>query len=193
MATEEKTTKVVNSKKELVRFSYAHVFEPRAIDENSAPKYSCSILIPKDGSDDFLQAIDEAIKVAVEEGIKNGHFAAKDTKSPKFKWPLKDGDDEKDDDEAYQGMYFVNANATKKPGVKGTEKDEFDNLISLTSEEEFYSGCWGRASITFFAYGKKTPSKGIGCALNHVQKIKDGDRLSGGASAEADFEDDDLD
>ena len=186
----EPTTKVVNSKSELVRFSYAHVFEPHAIDENSTPKYSCSILIPKDGSNDFLKAIDKAIELAIKEGIEKNHFTAKDVKSPKFKMPLKDGDEEKEDDEAYQGMYFVNANAQKKPGVKGTEKDEFDNLISLVSEEEFYSGCWGRASITFFAYGKKTPSKGIGCALNHVQKIKDGDRLSGGASAEADFGDD---
>lgn len=189
---EQEITKVVNPKNELVRFSYAHVFEPHAIDENSAAKYSCAILIPKK-SRETLKAIDEAVKAAIQEGIEKGHFTAKEVKGPKFKLPLKDGEVEKEDDEAYEGMLFVNANANKKPGVKGVERDDFGNLISLTSDEEFYSGCWGRASIKFFPYGKNVPSKGIGCALNHVQKIEDGDRLAGGASAEADFDDDDLD
>ena len=41
------TTKVVTGK---VRFSYANVWEPRAMEGSDRAKYSVSILIPKSGS-----------------------------------------------------------------------------------------------------------------------------------------------
>ncbi|MDM0258255.1 DUF2815 family protein, partial [Clostridioides difficile] len=55
---------------------------------------------------------------------------------------------------------------------------------------EVYSGCYGRVSINFFPYNS-AGNKGIGCGLQNVQKLADGEVLGGArASAEADFSDD---
>ena len=54
-----------------------------------------------------------------------------------------------------------------------------------------YSGVYGRASITFYAFNKNG-SKGIACGLNNLQKISDGEPLGGKNRAEDDFADDDF-
>ena len=51
---------------------------------------------------------------------------------------------------------------------------------------EFYSGCYGRASITFFPYNTQG-SKGIACGLNNLMKTEEGEKLGGVSSAAADF------
>jgi hypothetical protein len=51
---------------------------------------------------------------------------------------------------------------------------------------EFYSGCYGRASVTLYPYDT-SGSKGIACGLNNVQKLADGEKLGGATSAAADF------
>jgi hypothetical protein len=81
-------------------------------------------------------------------------------------------------------MMFLNANSKSAPGVVDKALNE------IIDKEEFYSGCWGRASINFFPYDSNG-NRGIGVGLNNVQKLKDGDRLGGSrASAEDDFDDD---
>ena len=42
------------------------------------------------------------------------------------------------------------------------------------------------ASITFYAYNFNG-NKGIACSLNNLQKVKDGERLSGKPTAKSDF------
>ena len=59
------TTKVVTGK---VRFSYAIVWEPRAMEGSDRAKYSVSILIPKTDSA-TLARVKEAIDPALKEGI----------------------------------------------------------------------------------------------------------------------------
>jgi len=59
------TTKVVTGK---VRFSYANVWEPRAMEGSDRAKYSVSILIPKTDSA-TLARVKEAIDTALKEGI----------------------------------------------------------------------------------------------------------------------------
>ena len=51
---------------------------------------------------------------------------------------------------------------------------------------EVYSGVYGRASITFYAFNS-SGNKGIACGLNNLQKVRDGQPLGGKASAESDF------
>ena len=98
-----------------------------------------------------------------------------------MKTPLRDGDDEREDDEAYAGAMFVNANSSNKPGLVDAD------LNPILDKSEFYSGCYGRASINFYAYDSNG-SKGIACGLNNLQKFEDGERLAGGGStAEEDF------
>lgn len=175
------TTKVITSK---VRFSYAHVFEPSAIEEGQQKKYSVSLIIPKDDKK-TLAKIEAAIAAALEEG--KAKFGGKAPKA--YKNPLRDGDEERPDDENYEGCMFVNANSSRKPGLVD------ENLDPILDKDDFYSGCYGRASINFYAFNV-SGNKGIACGLNNLQKLEDGIRLSGGgASAEEDFggdSDDDL-
>lgn len=177
--------KVITGKN--TRFSYLNVNAPKSIN-GSAPKYSASLIIPK--SDTVtIQKIKNAIRAAYEEGeakLKgNGRSVPPlDT----LKTPLRDGDRERPDDEAYANSYFINANSNTKPGVV----DANNNIILDTSE--LYSGIYGRASISFYAFNRNG-NRGIACGLNALQKLRDGDPLGGHINAETEFarldEDDD--
>lgn len=173
----EQTTKVKTGR---VRFSYANVFEPTSIGESPIKKYNVSLLIPKEDTA-TIEAIEKAIEAAVAAGKdklldKSGKLAKN------LKMPLRDGDLEKDDDSAYVGCMFVNANSSRKPGI--VDK----NLNEIMSKDEFYSGCYGRATVTFYAYNVDG-NKGIACGLNNLQKLEEGENLSGGTSAIDDFDD----
>ena len=169
-----------------VRFSYVHVFEPTAMEEGQTKKYSAAILIPKTDKV-TVKAIKDAIQSALELG-KSKHFGGV---LPK-KWvnPLRDGDEESDE-EVYAGHYFMNAKSIKRPVILEPDKE------LLTDKDEFYSGCYGRAVINFYAYGNGIPSKGIAAGLESAMKTEDGDNLGGGGASmdeilDAYGDDDDL-
>ena len=167
-------TKVVTGK---VRFCYANVFEPTAMAESDIPKYSVCVLIPKSDTK-TLEKIKQAVEAAKQAG--KAKLADKNGKIPStIKLPLRDGDEERGDDPAYEDMYFINVNSTRKPSV--VDK----NLNPIMSKDEFYSGCYGRASINFYAYNVQ--SKGIAAGLGNLQKLEDGEPLAGGSSADEDF------
>lgn len=167
-------TKIVTGK---VRFCYANVFEPTAMNDGDTPKYSICILIPK-SDEKTVNAVKKAIEAAKQAG--KAKIADKSGKIPStLKTPLRDGDEERGDDPTFEDMFFINANTTRKPTI--VDKD----LNPIMSKEEFYSGCYGRASINFYAYN--VSSKGIAAGLNNLQKLEDGEMLAGGSSAEEDF------
>lgn len=170
----ENSTKVITGK---VRFSYANVFEPTAMQDGQTPKYNVSIIISKSDTK-TVEAIKKAIEAAKEAG--KSKIADKNGKIPvNLKTPLRDGDEERPDDPAYENSYFINANSERKPGI--VDRD----LNPIMSRDDFYSGCYGRASINFYAFNANL--KGIACGLNNLQKLEDGERLAGGSSAEEDF------
>lgn len=103
-----------------------------------------------------------------------------------LKTPLRDGDLERPDDPAYAGSYFVNANATSAPGIVDADRSP------ILTRSEVYSGVYGRANISFYAFNS-SGNKGIACGLNNLQKIRDGEPFGGKASAESDFATDDDD
>lgn len=163
----------------LVRFSYAKVFKAESVGENDEPKFSVSLIIPKSDKTTIAK-----IKTAVEAAKEAGKTSKFDGKLPAtLKLPLRDGDEERPDDAAYANSYFVNASCLLKPGV--VDKD----CNPILDQDEFYSGCYGRASVTFYPF-KAKGNKGVAAGLNNVQKIKDGESLGGRQSAEADFSDD---
>lgn len=165
----------------LVRFSYANVFVPKAAVEGEKEKYSVSILIPKKNKE-ALKEIAAAIDAAVE--LSAGKFKNKDPKKTKnFKWPLRDGDEEYPDDEALKGMMFIGAASNSKPAVVDSDRDP------ILDSNDFYSGCWGRASLNFYGFNA-SGNVGIACGLNNLQKLKDDENLSGKTSASEDFAED---
>lgn len=171
------STKVITGK---VRFSYVNIFKSRAFQSGQDAKYSVRLLIPKDD-----KATVKKIRAAIEEAIQEGIASKWGGKKPgNLKLPLRDGDDERADEAPeYEGMFFLNANSTQKPGI--VDKD----LNEILDPDEVYSGSWGRASINFYPFNTNG-NKGVGVGLNNIQKLKDDERLGAArASAETDFGD----
>lgn len=166
--------KVVTGK---VRFSYVNVFEARAV-EGQEPKFSTSLIIPKSDKKTV-----QRIKAAIEEAINAGLSKFGGKRPTGLKLPLRDGDSERPDDPTYQNSYFLNANSRVRPGVVD------EALNPITDRDLFYSGCYGRASVTFYAYNTNG-NRGIACGLQNLQKLDDGERLGGRSSAEDDFQSD---
>lgn len=176
-------TKVVTGKD--TRWSYANVWQAKSIN-GGTPKYSVSLIIPK--SDTVtVKKIKAAIQAAYEEG--EGKLKGNGRSVPPLsaiKTPLRDGDTERPDDEAYKGCYFVNANSTTAPGIVDADRQE------ILDHSEVYSGVYGRASISFYAFNS-SGNRGIACGLNNLQKIRDGEPLGSRSSAQDDFADVDDD
>ena len=167
-----------------VRLSYVHIFQPEATAEGGEKKYSVSLIIPKTN-----KALLNEIKVAIE-AAKQAGVAKFGGKLPaNLKTPLRDGDQERPDDDAYAGCYFINASSRTKPGVvKRMKVNGQTVMVEVTNEEDVYSGCYGFASVNFFAFNT-SGNKGIAAGLNNVLKTRDGEYLGGRASAQTDFGD----
>lgn len=159
-----------------VRLSYAHVWEPRPDRDGEKPKYGVSVLIPKTDTA-TVAAIQEAIDAAYQSGVAK--FGGKLPPLGGLKTPLRDGDVERDD-ETYHGHWFINANSTTAPQIVDAQ------ARAITNHDEVYSGCYGRVSINFFPYNTNG-NRGIGAALGNIQKLRDGEKLAGGPSAQDDF------
>lgn len=153
------------------RVSFPNVFKPRKKDKpEDADKWGLTMLFTKDTD---LSAMKAACKAAAQEEWGD--------KIPKnLVMPFRDGD-EKDYD-GYAGMTFVNVSSNQEPGVC-----DRNPKVKLTSEQEFYAGCYARATLRAFAYDYKG-KKGVSFGLNNIQKLDDGESFSGRKSAANDFE-----
>ena len=161
------------------RWSYVNAWEPKSIN-GGAPKYSVSLIIPKSDTK-TLEKIKAALDAAYHEGEAKLRGSGKSVPPmTSLKLPLRDGDTERPDDTAYAGSYFINANASNAPGIVDADRNE------ILTRSEVYSGVYGRASITFYAFNSNG-NRGIACGLNNLQKIKDGEPLGGKSRAEDDF------
>lgn len=177
--------KFVNSTKVITgtttRWSYANVWTPKAIN-GGTPKYSVSLIIPK--SDTVtVQKIKAAIKATYEEGQSKLKGNGKSVPALSvLKTPLRDGDTERLDDEAYKDSYFINANSPTALGIVDADRQP------IIDTSEVYGGVYGRASINFYAFNSNG-NRGIACGLNNLQKIADSESLGGKSRAEDDFAD----
>lgn len=165
----------------VVRFSYVHVFEPWKASDDADAKYTATLLIPKTDTAN-IEKVKNAIKAAYESAVS----ARWGNKRP-AEWfnPLQDGDKPKSDGEprgdAYKGCWFLNAKSSTRPGVVNAARQ------IILSSEEFYSGCYGYASIAFGGF-VNSGKFGVSCFLNNLMKTKDGEPLGAGkSSAEDDF------
>ena len=138
------------------------------------------MLIPKD-DEKTIEKVKAAVKAAMVEG--KSKLANKAGKIPaNIKLPLRDADAEEIDDDAYRNCFFFNASSRTKPGIVDRHKNRIED------EEEVYSGCYCNISVNFYAFAVEG-NKGIAAGLNNIQKVKDGERLSGGSTPDKDFED----
>ena len=174
------STKVITGK---VRASFVHVFEPQSIN-GGEPKYSCSLIIPKSDTA-TIGKIREAVEQAKQEGVPKWGGKI----PPNLKLPLRDGDVERPDDEAYANSYFINATSREKPGVVDRKR------ITITDPLAIYSGCYIHALINFYPFNANG-NRGVACGLQGIQFVSDGEPLNGRVRAEDAFDvldDDDED
>ena len=165
-----------------VRLSYVNLLKPRESSFGGAPKFSVTLLIPKQDSE-TKQKIDVAIEAAKELGRVNKWNGVI---PPVVSTPLHDGDGVKADGtpfgEECRGHWVINASSN----VDQPPKIVDIHLNPILDPTEIYSGMYGRVAINFapyFAQGKK----GIGCYLSvNVQKTRDGEPLGATAPAAAD-------
>ena len=171
-------TKVITG---VARLSYANVWQAKSIN-GGAPKFSTSVLIPKSDKA-TLAKIKAAIEAAYEEGESKLKGNGKSVPAlSALKTPLRDGDTERPDDEAYAGHFFVNANSNTAPGVVDIDRQP------ILDTSEIYSGVYARVSLSFYAFNSNG-NRGIACGLQNIQKIRDGESLCGRTKAEDDFDD----
>lgn len=157
-----------------VRLTYAFLWTPRSASEDDdsqrGEKYSTSILIPKNDQQ-TIERLNIAIQHAVALGQKKGLWGA--TLPPNFKFPLRDGDAEcSEKGEEYAGHWFLNASSTRRPQIVDINRND------IWEESDVYSGCYARVCINLFPFSHKG-NRGIGCGLEAVQKICDGEALGG--------------
>ncbi len=186
MATTNTDTKVVTGK---VRLSYTHVFEPQSIDGGDE-KYSTAILIPKSDKETLRK-----IKAAVDAALELGKSKWGGKIPANAKKPLRDGDEERPEDEAYAGHYFLNASSKNKPGIAkpiGKDAEGKTKFQEITDTTEVYSGCYAKVSLNFYPFDAKG-NRGVAAGLNNLVKVQDGDFLGGRSNVKDDFADEEFD
>ena len=157
------------------RFSYLHCWEPDSVNGGD-PKYSVSAIIDKKDTKTI-----EAIKAAIEQAKKDSISKWGGKIPANLKLPLRDGDIDRPDDEAYAGCYFFNANSRQAPQVVDAR------VQPILDQSEGYSGCYGKISVTFYGYNSNG-NRGVAAGLGNIQKLRDGESLGGRSTAADDFQ-----
>lgn len=167
-----------------VRMSYTHLFKPHLKPRQQEAKFSVTVLVPKSNVH-AKSLIDQAVAQAIEAGV-----TAKwnNVRPPQPALCVYDGDGPRPSDGAPFGeecrgcwVFTATSKADRPPFV-------VDNMVQpIIDPTQVYSGMWGNVNVNFFAY-LNNGKKGIGCALNGVQKIRDGEPLSGHVTAQEAFQ-----
>lgn len=171
------TTITINN----VRFSYCSLFQPSSR-PGQDPKYSTTVLVPKSNTA-AKAAIDEAIEAATQEGVSkkwNGQ------RPPIVAISVHDGDGVRPSDgmpygAECKGCWVFTASSKNPPFVVDC------NVQHIIDPTQVYSGMWGNVNISLFPYNSNG-KKGIGIGLNGVQKVRDGEPLTGRVTAEEAFQ-----
>ena len=158
-----------------VRLSFADIWQPKAFNPGSPPKYSCNFLPDKETQGDQIKAIEKKMaEMAMD--FFNG-------KPPKgIKRCLGDGEDKAY--EGYDGQMFISASSKRQPEIIDRDKSP---LVEL--DDKPYSGCYVNAVIGLWVqdnqYGKR-----VNANLDVIQFQSDGERFGGGGGSKADLLDD---
>lgn len=168
----------------MFRAAFANVFKSRAAEEGAKPKFSVSMIF----SDEAVETPQfKKLKKAIDALLKEKFGSLPAKQFAKLKHPLRDCE-EKDDLDGYdEGHTFASASSLHRPGIVDRDRNQI-----VEEDEEFYSGCFARATVSLYSFDSKG-NKGVAIGLHNLQKLKDGEHFSGRTSAENDFEDLDED
>lgn len=165
------------------RVSFPQVFE-KASYNNGTPRYSLTgLFFPKQFTEDEKAkwaAIKAKLEVVCVDFFKKPVKVMKEDRT--FKIPFHRGSEKE-----YQGygdpdmVFFSMANSKRRPQI--LNKD--GSVITAENSEEFYAGCWARASVNPYAFNNI--GKGLAIGLGNIQKLGDDESFEGFTSAEDDF------
>lgn len=177
-----------------VVISYPHLHQPQPAQEGGKPKYSLAAVFLK-GSQDrakleaaVLEAATEKFgatmtvagkKVSVADALKMGVL-----RSPFRTDVAAKGYDR------IGGEFFINTRSDNQPQIVYAWAGPDGKPARVPQEkikEDIYAGARGRVSITAFGYDT-AGNKGVGFALNNVQKLGEGERLDNRVKAEDEFD-----
>lgn len=158
------------------RVSFPYVFAPSKDREDPTKpgKYSVTMLFSKEAD---LKPLQQAVfDVMVQE------FGPDKAKWPKIRMPFRDQADKAEKFKGYEpGSVYITATSKDRPGLVD------QSVTKMINPEDFYAGCYARATVNAFYY-KKRGNEGVAFGLGNIQKTKDGEPLSGRANPEADFQ-----
>jgi hypothetical protein len=173
----------INFVTDVVTFSYVKVFAPE-MNPSGVLKYSATLILPKSNTKEKARW-DACIEAAIKAGIAKGKFTA--NQKPILKLPIRDGDAElkveKRKGDEWKNSWFINVNSDNPPGIT---KPQGGQAVAIIDPLEFYSGCKGRAIVSFFPF-KNGGSMGVAVGLNGCYKVADGERLDGRVNAASVF------
>ena len=136
--------------------------------DESRAKYGVSILLRDSGLTAMMEAVNEKIV---------DKWGADARKKFKIRMPfIKTEEQPRFSELASDFPVLIRTSTKDKPGVVYANMKECDE----SSENEVYSGRWGRLTVNAFAYEHPTGGKGVSFGLQHVQLLEHDDVLAGG-------------
>ena len=163
------------------RVSFPSVFEASSY-QGSDPKYSVVMLFYPDKFTDADKRAWATVQAIADAASKDMFKKLVKDLPGNFKKPLRDGAEKAHLDGYGEGMVFGTASSKQRPGLVDRQKQP------ILTEDEFYPGCWARATITAYPYDNI--GKGVAFGLHNLQKLGDDENFTGRVAAEDDFGDD---
>ena len=164
------------------RVSFPAVFEPSSY-QGGDPKYSVVGLFDPDKVTEADKKAWASMQAIADAASKDKFKKADKDLPANFKKPIRSGA-EKEHLEGYNvpGCMFATFSSKQRPGIVDRNKQP------ILTEDEFYPGCWARATVTAYPYDNV--GKGVAFGLHNIQKLGDDENFTGRMAAEDDFGDD---
>ena len=158
------------------------LFKPRAQTEGAIEKYGCTLIFEKSCDRTALDAAVKGVIVAQwgDKGLERAKAGL--IKSPFLDGAGKEARNKKTGD-VHAGfgpdVFFLRVQSVRAPMLRYKSEN-----IPAT-EEEIYSGCYGKAVLNAFAWNNPQNGDGISFGIQFFQKINDGERLGGSGGFDA--------
>lgn len=156
------------------RVSYPNVFKAKADFDGQEARFSIVML--------FDKATDISTMKQLAQAVAAEKWGVDQKKWPKnLRSPFRDGDEAKPGVDGYVNAIFVRASSKGRPGLVDANK------VQIINQEEFYAGCYARATVNAYAYDR-AGNCGVAFGLQNIQKLEEGEPFSGRTKAEDDFD-----
>ena len=175
------------SKKKVVtppfRLAFPSLFEKKSF-QGGTPKYSITMIIHPAKFTDADKVQYKAMTELLNEAALDFHKKGLKDFPPTWTKALRKSEDKNDVAGFEKGTFFATATSLYQPGIVDRDKQE------ILTADEIYPGCWCRASVTAYGYNFENVKMGVSFGLQNIQKLGDGENLSGRTDASKEFEDD---